>query len=279
MRQKAINGMNIGIGATKELSLRVSVASLAKVLFNHPQDGYPMLALERKATLREDESGQDVTVKAQPFGGAVRLRDVSALQSLIGAFHFDSQRSRSERDFRVQIRPSDWETVKRFCLQHLQDEDEAVLEAGPERELVEEFGDALKINITPSQYRLKRIGPVIENTPAHTDNIHAAGSPTVRLYNVFEVRIVEPSLATAMLSNSEQYSDQDLQELALQDARRGGKGRANAMLALPLGFVSDAYAAIPPQERDSPITIQGHCLDGNIPAVFEDVVAPRFQRP
>ncbi len=271
--------MNIGIGATKELSLRVSVASLAKVLFNHPQAGHPMLALERKATLREGESGQDVTVKAQPFGGAIRLRDVSALQSLIGVFHFDSQRSRSERDFRVQIRPSDWETVKRFCLQRLRDEDESVLEAGPERELIEEFADALAISITLGQYRLKRIGPVIENTPAHTDNIHAVGSPTVRIYNVFEVGIVDPSLATAMLSNSEQYSDQDLQELALQDARYGGKGRANAILALPLELLTSAYWAVSPEARDAPVTVEGHYLDGNVPAVLEDVVAPKFQRP
>jgi hypothetical protein len=128
---------NFGVGATEELSLRVSVASLARVVFEHPRDRHPMLALERVATLRERESGQHVTVKAQPFGGAVRLRDVSALQVLIGDFHFDSVRSRDEGDFRIQIRPSDWERVKRFCLQHLQGDDESVLEAGPERELVE----------------------------------------------------------------------------------------------------------------------------------------------
>ena len=137
--------MDIGVGATEELSLRVSVASLAKVLFKHPRAEHTMLALERMATLRETEDGHQVTVKAQPFGGAVRLRMASALQALIGDYHFDSERSRSEGDFRLQIRPSDWEKVKRFCLQHLQDEDEAVLESGPERELVEEFADSLKL--------------------------------------------------------------------------------------------------------------------------------------
>lgn len=271
--------LNIGVGATEELSLRVSVATLAKVVFSHPKEKHLMLALERKATRREIEGGHHVVVKAQPFGGAVRLPGVSALQALIGDFHFDSERSRSEGDFRLQIRPSDWETVKRFCLQYLRDEDESVLESGPERELAEEFADALKIRITSSQYRLKPVGPVIENEPANTDNIHATGYPTVRIYNVFEVRIVDPSLTIAMLSNSEGYSDQDLQELALQDARRGGKGRANAILALPLELLTKAYQAMPPEARDSPVTIEGHFLDGNVPVVLEDVVAPKFQRP
>jgi len=228
---------NIGVGATEELSLRVSVASLAKVVFEHPQDGHTMLALERVATLRESEAGREVTVKAQPFGGAVRLRRVSALRELVGDFHFDSPRSRAERDFRVQIRPSDWEAVKDFCLGHLQDEDESVLEAGPGRELVEEFADTLHIGLTSSQYRLVRMGVVLEDAPAVTDFIHAAGSPTVRIYHVHQVLILDPSLVRAMLANSERYTDQALQALALHDARRGGRGRANAVLALPVELV------------------------------------------
>ena len=278
MRHKASSVMDIGAGATDELSLRVSVASLAKVLFKHPQAEQIMLALERTATLRETEDGQHVTVKAQPFGGAIRLRAVSALQALIGDYHFDSERSRSQGDFRLQIRSSDWEKVKRFCLQHLQDEDESVLESSPERELVEEFAETVQIRLASTQYRLKRIGAVIEHAPAITDNIHAAGYPTVRIYHVFEVRIVDPSLAMALLSNSERYSDQDLRELALQDARRGGKGRANAVLALPVALLTNAYRTMSPEARDAPVTIEGYYLDGNVPAVLEGVAVPKFQR-
>jgi hypothetical protein len=256
----------------------VSVASLARVVFEHPRDRHLMLALERVATLRESESGQHVRVKAQPFGGAVRLRHVSALRSLIGDFHFDSGRSRDEGDFRIQIRPSDWERVRFFCLQHLQGDDESVLEAGPERELVEEFNDALHIRITPTQYRLKRMGLIIENEPTRTDNIHATDSPTVRIYNVFEARILDPTLARAMLGNSERYSDQDLDALALQDARRGGKGRANAILALPVALLTNAYQAMSPETRNAPVTIERHYLDSNVPAVLEEVSVPRFQR-
>jgi hypothetical protein len=34
------NEMNISVGATEELSLRVSVATLAKVVFNYPEESH-----------------------------------------------------------------------------------------------------------------------------------------------------------------------------------------------------------------------------------------------
>src|SRR5687767_3589168 len=98
---------DIGIGATDELSLRVSVATLVRVFFENPRDGHLMLALERKATLLKDESTRNVMVIAQPFGGGIRLLDLKALRDLIGDFHFDSDESRFEQDFRIFIRPSD----------------------------------------------------------------------------------------------------------------------------------------------------------------------------
>ncbi len=82
---------NPGIGATPDLSLRVSVATLARVVFKHPLTGELMLALERKATLHENK----IEVKSQPFGGAIRILDVDAIHDLIGDFHFDSKRSRT----------------------------------------------------------------------------------------------------------------------------------------------------------------------------------------
>jgi hypothetical protein len=85
-------------------------------------------------------------------------------------------------------------------------------------------------------------------------------------------------LVTAILTNSERYSDQDLQELALEDSRNGGKGRANAMLALPIDFLTNVYLAMSPQERNLPITVEGHRLDGNISTVLEHVLTPKYQR-
>ena len=62
-----------GIGATPDLSLRVSVATLVRVIFENPANGEWMLALERKATLQNTE----VEVKSHPFGGAIRILDVT----------------------------------------------------------------------------------------------------------------------------------------------------------------------------------------------------------
>src|SRR5262249_53338707 len=117
-----------------DLSLRVSVATLDKVLFQHPRDGTLILALERKATLMK-QADNGVKVRAQPFGGAVRLGNADSLLDLISDFQFDSERSQSEQDFRILIRRADWATVKAFCLQHLQHVDDPVLEADPCREL------------------------------------------------------------------------------------------------------------------------------------------------
>ena len=69
-----------GIGATPDLSLRVSVATLVRVIFKHPNNGEWMLALERKATLYETEHEHVIEVKSQPFGGAIRILDVDAIR-------------------------------------------------------------------------------------------------------------------------------------------------------------------------------------------------------
>src|SRR5688572_10585504 len=152
MTPKPFEKINFGIGATQELSLRVSVATLVRVLFAHPKDGDLILALERKAALLQAESGRTVEVKAQPFGGAIRIHDLRMLRDLIGDFHFDSEEAHFERDFRIFIRPSSWETVQQFCLDHLTNANDPVLETDPSRELAEEFAAALKISLKPDQY-------------------------------------------------------------------------------------------------------------------------------
>ena len=272
------NHDEIGVGATENLNLRVSAAALVRVLFEHPRDGEFVLALERKATLRDAESGRAVEIKSQPFGGAIRILNPSTIQDLIGDFHFDSERSRSEQDFRIFIRPVNWEVVRRFCIQHFSRDNDSVLETDPTRELAEEFADALKINLQPTQYVYRPAGFVVENDPAPTDNIHAQGHPTVRLYRIFEVHILDTSLCMTMLTNSDRYSDQELQQLALEDARNGGNGRANAVLTLPLNLITDAYLALQSEARLIPMAFAGHQLDVSVPAILEAVDIPQFQR-
>jgi hypothetical protein len=272
------NQDEIGVGATQDLSLRVSVATLVSVRFKNPRDGDLMLALERKATLLKDESGRSVRLIAQPFGGAIRLLDPNALRDRIGDFHFDSEESRSEQDFRIFIRRSDWETVQQFCINQFRNFDNSVLESDPTRELAEEFADALEISLKPNQYTLKPLGTVVEDHPAPTENIHARGHLTVRIYRIFEARILDSSLSHAMLTNSESYSNRDLQELALENVRQGGEGRANAILTLPLRLISDVYLALPLEARNSPVSFEDNHLDECVGAILEGVTVPKYRR-
>jgi hypothetical protein len=263
-----------GVGATLDLSLRVSVATLVRVVFKHPRDGEWMLALERKAILR----GTKVDVKSQPFGGAIRILDLDAMHDLIGDFHFDSERSRAEQDFRLFIRPSSWSVLREFCIQHLSLVEDSILETDPARELREEFDGALKINLQPRQYVSQPVATVVEDEATPTENIHAMRVPTVRVYRIFEAHITDASLMDAMLKNSENISREDLCELALKGAQNGGKGRANAILTLPLKQISDFYLAMSPNERNAPILFEKHRLDETVPAVLEDIPVPKYQK-
>jgi len=143
----------IDIEKTEELSLRVSVSTLVRALIKHPKDGEEMLALERKATLRAAETGSFLQLMCQPFGGAVRILDVSSLQHRIGNFRFDSERSKSEQDFRISIRPSNWPTVRDLCIEQFRQPAPIILETDPRRELAEAFADALKLELRPDRYR------------------------------------------------------------------------------------------------------------------------------
>jgi hypothetical protein len=171
-----------GIGATSDLSLRVSVATLTRVIFRHPKNGEWMLALERIATLHE----RSVDVKSQPFGGAIRILDLDTIHDLIGDFHFDSERSCAEQDFRIFIRPSSWSVLREFCIQCLSHPDDPVIETDPTRELTEEFSGALKVNLQPGQYEPKPTGVVVEDNPSPTENFYTRAYPTVRVYRILK---------------------------------------------------------------------------------------------
>ncbi|OGO26816.1 MAG: hypothetical protein A2Z16_07340 [Chloroflexi bacterium RBG_16_54_18] len=267
-----------GIGATADLSLRVSVAALVRVLFKNPTDGVLMLALERKAALHKVSIGHQVDVKTQPFGGAIHIRDLGILHALIGDFHFDSEHSRSERDFRLFIRPSDWRAVREFCLGHFNNTGEPVLETDPGRELAEEFAGVLQTSLEPDQYVLKPLETVTEDTPALSVNIRALGYPTSRVYYIFEVCITDKSLTSKMVAKSQGISHQDLCELALEDARNGGLGRVNAILTLPLRQVMDVYLALSPAERAAPVAFDEHRLDETVPVVLDGIGVPKYRR-
>lgn len=257
--------------------LRASVATYNQVLFPHPEDGTMMLALERKATVLKDGS---VSVVSQPFGGGIRILNPAPLQKIIGTIQFDSERSKQEQDFRILIPASRWERLKEYTLHHLalDDEDDIELESGPDRELTEEFMETINVKLNPGQYKVQPMGFVIENSPVQSRNDYARGRLTVRLYRIFRVEIIEPILGRIMSGISQLYSDQDLANLALQDAEHGGLGRANTILALPLSSVRSAFLALPPAERYKKVAIENHELDESVLAILEGIDVPQYQR-
>jgi len=255
--------------------LRVSVATYAQVVFPHPKSGITMLALERKATVLDDGR---ISVLAQPFGGGVRILDSTSLQEIIGEIQFDSERSKQEQDFRILIPPSKWEAVKQYCLCHLGNPDDTELESTPDRELAEEFEETFHFRLKPNQYTIQPIGIVIEDNPVQTKNWHARGWQTVRVYRTFKVELLNGIICKALLAASQGCSDQELGNIALEDAHRGGRGRANSVLALPLKLVTEAYLVLSSEKRYGRLMVENHYLDESVLVVLGNVDVPQYQR-
>ena len=273
-----MNDHNIGIGVTEKLNLRASVGALVKVLFANPENEQTMLALERIAALRKIKEKSEIVVKAKPFGGAVRITNPQALKEYIGDFNFDSERSRQEEDLRILVHPASWGKIKEICKEHLQDTKKRIIDISPDRELTEEFEDSLKIKITPNEYKLKSKGMIIEELPTETDNVRAEGIPTVRIYFLYEAEIISSDTIRMMLTNSSQYSDDDLKKIATEDANQDGKGRANAILTLGHDELTDKYNSVPLERLSESVYFGGHFLDGNVPAILEEIKHPKYNR-
>jgi len=278
MRPEERGNQVIGIGSTSELNLRVSVATLSRVVFPHPQDNTPMLALEHKATLQTHGEDSQIIVMAQPFGGAIRINDTHRLQQILGSFNFDSENSQSEQDFRIYIEASNWQNVRDFCLQQMRLESSAILDLYPARELIEEFDDALGIQINPEQYTIKAIGIVLENAPVPTSNMRAVGDPTVRIYQIHEVQIQDSSVCNMMIDNSRTNTPQALRKLAQADAHQGGRGRANAVLVTPVEQVYKNLLATPYKKRNEPLQFDDTFLDKNVSAIIDGISLPDYKK-
>jgi hypothetical protein len=268
---------NPGTGPTRELSLRVSVATLVRVLFSHPQHGSLMLAFEHKATWLSDDAFPKVTLQVQPFGGAIRFRKLNPLLDTIGRFNFDSDRSREENDFRIFIRPEDWPEVKAFCLDELNDPIDGALESEPSRELREEFRDALGIELSRHDYSLRGLETVIENIPVRTENVHAFGSESVRIYRTFEASIEDPVLANLLINNAIRNGPDELRKIAQDDLKSGGWGRANGVFTAELESLRQFYLAVLPEHRSLVHTFNGANLVGNVPVILDNVNVPNYR--
>lgn len=250
---------------------RVSIATSNQVIFPHPENGTLMLALERKATVLKDGN---VNIRAQPFGGGVKILNPQSLKQIIGEFQFDSDRSKQEQDFRILIEPARWEAVKQYCLKHLDDPADFELESTPDRELVEEFAETLGLGLKSSQYTVQPLGWVIEDQPVWTENRYTRGFLTVRVYRTYQVEIVDGRLCRNLVDTSQQVSDKALGERAFGRAT----GRANSVLSLPLEKVREAFLARLPEKRFNKIEVDHHQLDESVLVVLEDIEVPQYLR-
>jgi hypothetical protein len=249
-------------------NLRVSVASLCRVTFDHPDEGSPWLAFERRATVHPGPPPQAfVTLVA--FGGAAQLRQAQALAAVVPGFSFDSHLSEAEQDFRILIPPAAWPVVRAFCLSHLSDPLHSIIDASPDRELAEEFSEDLNWEIAASHYTAASIGAVIEDTPVPSDNARAAGALTVRVYQIHEVRLLDTQLIQAILDGNNK-PDSALVSSAVQSSL----GRANAASALPAAHVTAAIHALIPAAQPQPFTVNGHRFDPSASALFPEFSLP-----
>jgi hypothetical protein len=81
-----------------------------------------------------------------------------------------------------------------------------------------------------------------------------------------------------MIANGQSYSNRDLEELAREDARKGGKGWANGVLVTPLEKLISFYRAMPEERRNSLARFEGFHLEPNVTALLDGVLAPKYQR-
>jgi hypothetical protein len=254
-----------GIGPTERLSLRISAAVLMHLCFQHPCTGQPMLVLERTASRR----GEHIEVKAKPIGGGIQILDLSALRARLGDFHFDSQRSHAEADFRIFIPPEKKEDVIDFCLQQFRGARPAILDILPERELVEELHDSLGVHVSMAQFEWRWLKAVVETFAIPSSSPRARDVNTYHIYTIYQVNVLDGHLAEALFANSTIFSDADLRQVARDDLARGGWGRANAVLALPRESLQQAYLHIQPLERSRDQRLFDHTLVGSVRHLFD----------
>jgi hypothetical protein len=187
----------------------------------------------------------------------------------MGDYHYDSVRSREEGDLRIMINPGRWEKMKEICRDHLNLEEDRIINSSPVRELTEEFEDSLGVRITSDDYYLTYRGLLVEEQLTATENVNARGIPTKRIYYLFDALLTDLRIIELMIDNDAMYSDLDLRKMANEDARRGGKGRANAVLTISLDTLTELYRSSSRGSGESPIFYEGHQLDGNIPAILD----------
>ena len=267
-----------GVGPTEEMSLRASVATLARLLIPHPGSGETLLALEHKATAQIRDGEPSAHLQAQPFGGAVRIPSPTALQEKLGQFHFDSARSKAEKDFRIFIEPSQWPALKKLVIDELNQGRSPIIDPDPRRELEEEFQDALDYSLRPEQFSAERGRVVVEDEPVPTGSWRAHGRMTARIYCIYQVELLDQALPNLLLNASQQHPGAALLHLAKQRAQQDGHfGRANGILLAPLEEIEMFFRRLDSDTFGESLSYQDTTLSDNVAAVLDEIPCPKYR--
>ena len=242
--------LNIGIGATPEHSLRVSTGILALTTFRHPVSGKIMAVFEEKVSVKIDEKGEKVTAQLQPLGGASKLLRPLELYQQIGSFNYDEEKSQKENDFRLQIRPQDWDKVKAFAMDHFNHPEKGVVEGSIDRELNEELGDVLKVEVDPAAYQVSHLTVAVQNEPQQTERIEVSGNQTVRVFSVKGVDITDQTLIENITGSSEKTDTTQLIEKARKKAQEKGSAKATGLVIISLEELQAHYRSLDIKKRD-----------------------------
>jgi hypothetical protein len=171
-----------------------------------------------------------------------------------------------------------WQAVKRVCVEQFNQNQGPIFETDPNRELVEEFFDTLHIYLTPNQIFTYQGEIIIEEHPSSSHNTRALGYPTVRVYNVYENWIKDTQIIEMILENSRSITNIKLKEMALSDAKNGGSGRENAVVALPYTELVEFLSRLPIEKRIKRVAYKGHIISPSVFAILEGIANPKYRK-
>jgi hypothetical protein len=248
-----------GIGATADLSMRVSSAVLTLCVVPSPEG--PLAILERKVEI--GKKGLDM--RAQPLGGGIAVLNVEALSKITGGFNWEDQKVARERDLRIYVNPDSWTFVRELLTTSFLDTlpGAPIVETTPVRELQEEIGDAAGVEVSESSMNISFAGLVFQD-PGCGAVAAKSSTPTARVFSVFDVVITDPALADTIMREASRPDSELIAEVTRRHEALAGREpthdaerpKLSSLCAIPvkelLALVDEAGAIKEVQREDAP---------------------------
>ncbi len=249
--------------------VRVSVGSLTLLTISDPLDQKEYFAFERRATGSSERGRKTWSTKSVPFGGAIKIKDKSALVDLIGDFDFDSDESRENNDFRIIVDRRKWKKIKIFCERSISQNNKRVIDFDPFDEIKEEIWKPTKIEVTRKKLSTKRIGTFANDFPVPTENINTPGKQTYRFYCLYNTRVVDQQLAKKLLKHADLRMDKECGFTAIKSRRTKGDGRYNSILMVGKKEFEEFISSQAQKEIKSGFHYKNFWMAGNVATLFK----------